>query len=157
MKKFLSLFILLFIITVNAQERVLIKKSEITIPIGKKIILKPEFQKNRIINFELVSEENITEKKDMFDMLKNFKRDETKDNSIELTFSESEMMGNSIFTLLTIQKTGKTMNFKAKIKLKSTTIYQSTSIMPSSSNAASVEQWRDNIDSIFLYDFELMN
>ncbi|MCD0456558.1 hypothetical protein LPB85_14015 [Chryseobacterium sp. LC2016-27] len=157
MKKFLSLFILLFIITVNAQERVLIKKSEITIPIGKKIILKPEFQKNRIINFELVSEENITEKKDMFDMLKNFKRDETKDNSIELTFSESEMMGNSIFTLLTIQKTGKTMNFKAKIKLKGTTIYQSTSIMPSSSNAASVEQWRDNIDSIFLYDFELMN
>lgn len=142
---------------VNAQERVLIKKSEITIPIGKKIILKPEFQKNKIINFELVSEENITEKKDMFDMLKNFKRDETKDNSIELTFSESEMMGNSIFTLLTIQKTGKTMNFKAKIKLKDTTIYQSTSIMPSSSNAASVEQWRDNIDSIFLYDFELIN
>lgn len=157
MKKFLSLFILLFIITVNAQERVLIKKSEITIPIGKKIILKPEFQKNKIINFELVSEENITEKKDMFDMLKNFKRDETKDNSIELTFSESEMMGNSIFTLFTIQKTGKTMNFKAKIKLKGTTIYQSTSIMPSSSNAASVEQWRDNIDSIFLYDFELIN
>lgn len=157
MKKFLSLFILLFIITVNAQERVLIKKSEITIPIGKKIILKPEFQKNKIINFELVSEENITEKKDMFDMLKNFKRDETKDNSIELTFSESEMMGNSIFTLFTIQKTGKTMNFKAKIKLKGTTVYQSTSIMPSSSNAASVEQWRDNIDSIFLYDFELIN
>ncbi|WP_445431226.1 hypothetical protein [Chryseobacterium indoltheticum] len=157
MKKFLSLFILLFIITINAQERVLIKKLEITIPIGKKIILKPEFKKNKIINFELVSEENITEKKDMFDMLKNFKRDETKDNSIEFTFSESEMMGNSIFTLLNIQKTGKTMNFKAKIKLKGTTIYQSTSIMPSSSNAASVEQWRDNIDSIFLYDFELIN
>ncbi len=113
MKKFLSLFILLFIITINAQERVLIKKSEI--------------------------------------------RDETTDNSIEFTFSESEMMGNSIFTLLNIQKTGKTMNFKAKIKLKGTTIYQSTSIMPSSSNAASVEQWRDNIDSIFLYDFELID
>lgn len=48
MKKFLSLFILLFIITINAQERVLIKKSEITIPIGKKIILKPEFKKIKL-------------------------------------------------------------------------------------------------------------
>lgn len=91
----------------------------------------------------------------MFDILENFKKDNTTDNSIEFTFSESEMMGNTIFTLLTVQKTGKRMNFKAKIRLKGTTIYQSTSIMPSSSNAASVEQWQDNIDSIFLYGFEL--
>ncbi|MFL9833243.1 hypothetical protein [Chryseobacterium terrae] len=157
MKKILSLFILLFIITINAQEKILIKNSELTIPIGKKILLQPEFQKNKIIKFELVSEENITEKKDMFDMLENFKKDDVKDNSIEFTFSESEMMGNKIFTLVTVQKTGKRMSFKAKIRLKGTTIYQSTSIMPSSSNAASIEQWRDNIDSIFLYDFELTN
>lgn len=119
--------------------------------------MKPEFENNRITGFKLVSEENITEKKDMFEILENFKKDKIIDNSIEFTFSESEMMGNTIFTLLTIQKTGKRMNFKAKIRLKGADIYQSTSIMPSISNAASVEQWRDDIDSVFLYDFELMN
>jgi len=157
MKNVLSIIIILFATITQAQEKVLIKKSEITIPIGKKIILRPEIKNDRIASFILTFEETVNEKKDVFDILQNFKKDELENNDIEFTFSESEMMKNPIFTLITIQKTGKKMSFKAKIRLKGTTIYQSTSIIPSHSNVASMEQWRDNIDSIFLYDFELTN
>ena len=157
MKRIVSLFLLFFIMTVHAQEKILLKKGAITLPLGKKVILKPAFENNKITDFEIVSEENSTEKKDMFDMLENFKKDDTEDNSIEFIFSEAKMMNDSIFTLFTVQKTGRKMNFKAKIRLKGSSLYHSTSIMPAHSNAASVEQWRDAIDSIFLYDFELVN
>ncbi|MCJ8154628.1 hypothetical protein MKJ01_12725 [Chryseobacterium sp. SSA4.19] len=157
MKNTFSLFLILFTVIIHAQEKILLKKGEITIPIGKKVILKPEFKNDKIVNFEMISEENRTERKDMFEMLKSFKKDNIKDNTIEFTFSEAEMMNNPLFILLTIQKTGKKMNFKAKIRLKGSSIYHSTSIMPAHSNVTSIEQWKDTIDSIFLYDFELIN
>ncbi|WP_312173980.1 hypothetical protein [Chryseobacterium sp.] len=92
---------------------------------------------------------------DLFDTLENFKKDEVKDNSIELTFAEGFMMTSTMYVLIVIQKTGKKLLFKAKIRLKGNSSYQSTSIMPAISNSVLVEQWKDHIDSIILYDFEL--
>lgn len=157
MKKALPFLLLLLTLMVQAQEKVLIKKGEITIPIGQKILLHPEFENNKITNFKIIKEENINGKIDLFDMLTNFEKDTIIDNTIELTFSEATMMTSSVYALLTIQKTGKKMTFKAKIRLKGTSSYQTTSIMPSASNASHVEQWQDNIDSIILYDFELVD
>lgn len=155
MKKILSIVSLFLMLIIQAQEKTALKKGEITIPIGKKILLKPEIKNNKINNFEIVKEENINEKVDFFDMLHHFKKDGVKDNSIELLFSEGQLMGAPIFVLNTIQKTGKKMVFKAKIRLKGSSSYQPTSITPSVSNTAHMEQWKDNIDSIILYDFEL--
>jgi len=155
MKRLLSIVSLFVMLIIQAQEKISIHKGEITIPIGKKILLKPEIKSNKIINFETVKEENITEKIDFFDMLHNYKKDDVKDNSIELLFSEGQLMGSPIFVLNVIQKTGNKMAFKAKIRLKGGSSYQSTSIMPAASNSAHMEQWKDNIDSIILYDFEL--
>lgn len=155
MKKFLSIVSLLLILIIQAQEKVALNKGEITIPIGKKILLKPEIKNNKIISFEVNKEENIPEKVDFFDVLHKYKKDNVKDNSIELLFCEGHLMGSPIFTLNVIQKTGKKMMFKAKIRLKGTSSYQSTSIMPAISNSAHMEQWKDNIDSIILYDFTL--
>ncbi len=155
MRKFLSIVSLFCILIVQAQEKITLNKGEITIPIGKKILLKAEIKNNKIINFEAIKEENITEKIDFFDMLHHFKKDNIKDNSIELLFSEGQLMGAPIFVLNVIQKTGKKMNFKAKIRVKGSSSYQPTSIMPAVSNSAHMEQWKDNIDSIILYDFEL--
>jgi len=155
MKKLLSIVSLFLLLFIQAQEKITVNKGEITIPIGKKILLKPEIKGNTINNFEVIKEENSTEKIDFFDLLHHFKKDDIKDNSIELLFSEAQMMGSPIFSLVIIQKTGKKMMFKAKIRLKGSSSYQSTSIMPAVSNAAHMEQWKDNIDSIILYDFEL--
>lgn len=155
MRKFLSIVSLFIILIVQAQEKITLNKGEITLPIGKKVLLKAEIKNNNIINFEAIKEENITEKIDFFDMLHHFKKDNTKDNSIELLFNEGQLMGAPIFVLNVIQKTGKKMVFKAKIRVKGSSSYQPTSIMPAISNSAHMEQWKDNIDSIILYDFEL--
>ncbi len=155
MKKLLSLFFLFLLFITQAQEKTLIKKTEVTIPIGKKLILKTQTEGNKIIGFEITEEQNISEKPDMMNVLTNFEKDETIDNSIELVFCEAQMMNNPFFMLKTIQKTGKRMTFKAKIRLKGSPLYSATSIMPVGSNILSFEQWKDTIDSIFLYDFEL--
>ncbi|MFZ4927738.1 hypothetical protein [Chryseobacterium sp. Mn2064] len=155
MKKLVFLFSLFFLLTIHAQEKVLIKKTEITIPIGKKLILKPQIEENKIIGFEVTEEQNIIDKPDMMGILKNFEKDTAIDNSIDFTFCEAKMMNNSYFILKTIQKTGKKMTFKAKIRIKGSPLYSSTSIMPIGSNSLSFEQWQNNLDSIFLYDFEL--
>lgn len=158
MKKTLVLLLFLFLITITqAQDKFSLNNGEITIPLGKKIILKSEQKNNKITTFELIQEQNITDKLDIFKMLKDFKKDDKKDNTIEFTFSEAEMMKSPIFVLMTLQKIGKKMSFKAKIRLKGASKYISTSIMPALNNVNSVEQWRDNIDSIILYDFELEN
>lgn len=155
MKRLLSIVSLFVVIIIQAQEKISFNKGEITIPIGKEILLKPEIKNNKIIGFEAVNEKDITGKIDFFDMLHHFKKDNIKDNSIELLFSEGQLMGAPIFVLNVIQKTGKKMNFKAKIRLKGSSSYQQTSITPAVSNSAHMEQWKDNIDSIILYDFEL--
>ncbi|UMQ41974.1 hypothetical protein MKS83_21680 [Chryseobacterium sp. Y16C] len=155
MKRLLSIVSLFAVIIIQAQEKIGFNKGEITIPIGKEILLKPEIKNNKIIGFEAVKEKDITGKIDFFDMLHHFKKDNIKDNSIELLFSEGQLMGAPIFVLNVIQKTGKKMNFKAKIRLKGSSSYQQTSITPAVSNSAHMEQWKDNIDSIILYDFEL--
>jgi len=155
MKKLLSIITVFLIILTSAQENFFLNKGEITVPIGKKILLKPEIKNNKIISFEIVKEDNITQKVDLFDTLENFKKDEVKDNSIELTFAEGFMMTSTMYVLIVIQKTGKKLLFKAKIRLKGNSSYQSTFIMPAISNSVLVEQWKDHIDSIILYDFEL--
>ncbi|WP_326984551.1 hypothetical protein VUJ46_08470 [Chryseobacterium sp. MYb264] len=155
MKKILSIITLFLIVLSKAQGKNYLNKGEITIPIGQKVILKPEIKNNKITNFEIVKEVTINEKIDLFNTLENFKKDEVKDNSIELTFTEAQMITSTIYALIVIQKTGKKMIFKAKMKLQGNSTYQSTSIMPAVSNTIHVEQWKDHIDSIILYDFEL--
>ncbi|WP_294278093.1 hypothetical protein [uncultured Chryseobacterium sp.] len=155
MKKHLYIVALFFTFLIQAQENIIIKKNEITIPLGKKIILIPELEEHTVIRSKKVSEDKVTEKQDMFQVLKNFKKSDVNDHTIEFTFSESEMMKSPIITLVTVQKTGKKMSFKAKIRLKGSPLYQPTSIVPAHSNVVSVEQWNDPVDSIFLYDFKL--
>lgn len=155
MKRFFLLITFFLAIAAQSQDKVSVNKQEITIPIGKKITLKAEIKENKIINFKTVDEQNITEKIDLLEALKSFEKDDIKDNSIEFVFSETQMMNSSLIALKTIQKTGKRMTFKAKIRLKGTSSYQPTSIIPIVSNATSIEEWRDDIDSILLYDFQL--
>ncbi|MFP3596617.1 hypothetical protein [Chryseobacterium sp. SIMBA_029] len=155
MKKFFFLLSLFLIISIQGQEKVLLNKGEITIPIGQKIILQPKIRNNIIIGFTMVQDQKAIDSIDLMEMFKNLERDKITDNSIEMTFSEAQMMNTPLFVLITVQKTGKKMNFKAKMRLKGGSSYSSTSIMPVISNATSVEQWKDPIDSIILYDFEL--
>lgn len=155
MKKLLSLFFLFVLLIIQAQEKAVIKKTEITIPIGNKLLLKTHIEGNNITGFEINDEQTISDKPDMMEVLKNFEKDKITDNSIEFAFSEAQMMNNPYFILKTVQKTGKKMTFKAKIRLKGSPLYSSTSVMPVGSNSLSLEQWQNNIDSIFLYDFEL--
>jgi hypothetical protein len=155
MKKFFLLFSLFLIISIHGQEKVLLNKGEITIPIGQKIILQPEIRNNTIIGFTMIQDQKTIDSIDLMEMFKNLEKDKITDNSIEMTFSEAYMTNTPLFVLITVQKTGKKMNFKAKMRLKGSSTYTSTSILPVISNATSVEQWKDPIDSIILYDFKL--
>lgn len=155
MKKLFFFLLLCTFSLLFSQEKTIIKGAEITIPIGKKLILNPKIVDGKIESFGLKKEEDIKETLNMMSFLTSFEKDNKVDNSIEINFSKATMGTSESYILYMIQKTGKKLTYKAKIRLKDSEIYTPTSIVPVISNAASFEQWRNNIDSIFLYDFVL--
>lgn len=115
MKKLFFFLLLCSFTLLFSQEKTIIKGAEITIPIGKKLILNPKIVDGKIKSFEIQKEEDIKETLNMMSFLTSFERDNKVDNSIEIAFSKATMGTSESYILYMIQKTGKKLTYKAKI------------------------------------------
>ena len=138
-------------------QKLILKKNEITIPINTEFKISANMQGYQLSDFQLISQATIKTKLDMISMLEGIKKEEIISNEIEFKFAEADFMGSKIIVLTTVQHLKKPIIFKAKIKIKGKDDYFETSIVPKHPNVFSVEQWNDEIESIFLYDFKIKN
>ncbi len=138
----------------SQNEKVEIKNDEITIPINTELKINAEEKNGRLSNFNLMSESTIKEPIDMMATLEKIEKKEIFSNEIDFKFSEADFMGSKLIILTTVQHFTKPIIFKAKIKIKGSNNYTETSIVPKGPNVFSVEQWRDEIESIKLSNFK---
>lgn len=155
--KHLFLVFLLTILSINSfaqRKKVEIKTDEIIIPLNKEIKINAEEKNGKFSNFKLISETKIEEPIDMMETLKKIEKKEIVSNEIDFKFSEANLMGSKLIILTTVQHFTKPIIFKAQIKIKGNNDYVETSIVPKGPNVFSVEQWRDEIESIILSNFK---
>jgi len=145
-----NLILLIFLIstlTLIGQEKTSFKKGKIIIPIKKELNLKTQIKKEKIVKFEIIEEKDLTEPSEFMNSME--EKPESF-NDIYIKFNKSDFG-----TLLTvIHKLEKSIIYKAKIKIKGRQDLVETSIHPCYPNVISVEQWRDDIEKIELYDFK---
>lgn len=152
---FLILFTIFLSIKSFAQnEKVEIKNEEITIPINTELKISAEEKSGKFSNFNLISESKIKEPINMMATFEKIEKKEIFSNEIDFKFSEADFMGSKLIILTTVQHFTKPIIFKAKIKVKGNNSYTETSIVPKGPNVFSVEQWRDEIQSIKLSSFK---
>ncbi len=156
MKYSFLLFIALFLsIKSNAQnEKTAINNDEIKIPLNTELKIKVQEKKGKFSNFEIIDESKIKNPIDLMSVLEKIEKKEIISDEIEFKFSEADFMGSKLIILTTIQHFKQPIIFKAKIRIKGSEKYIETSIVPKAPNVFSVEQWRDDIDSIMLSDFK---
>jgi len=145
-----NLILLFFIIssfTLFGQEQTKIKKGKISVPIKKELNLKAQIKKGKIIKFEIIEEKVLTEPSEFMSSM-----DEKPDSfdDIYIKFNKSDFG----ILLTVIHKLEKPIIYRAKIKIKGHQDLVDTSIHPCYPNVISVEQWRDDIEKIELYDFK---
>lgn len=143
------LMLLIFTTTLFGQEQTKVEKGKILLPLKKEVNLKVNIKNKKIKEFEIVTEKNLSgpsefmssidEKPEIFD-------------DIYIKFNTSDF--GILLTL--IHKLDKPIIYKAKIKIKGTEEFITTSIHPCYPNVISVEQWSSDIEMIELYDFELI-
>lgn len=146
----INLTLLIFLIstfTLLGQEQTEINKGKIIIPIKKELNLKVKIKKERIVKFEIIEEKDVTEPSEFMSSMEE-KPENFDDIYIKFNKSDFGML------LTVIHKLEKPIIYKAKIKIKGRHDLVETSIHPCYPNVISVEQWRDNIEKIELYDFK---
>ena len=130
-----------------------IDSNEIIIPIGYEIKISVEQNDLKIEKFELLDKSEIEKPIDMMKALDEFERKDTISNEMEFKFCWADFGGSKIVVLTTVHHLEESMTFKAKIKIKGRKDYIKTSIVDKYPNAISIEQWQDDIESIMIYDF----
>jgi hypothetical protein len=146
----INLTLLIFLIstfTLLGQEQTKINKGKIIVPIKKELNLKVEIKKERIVKFKIIEEKNVTEPSEFMSSMEE-KPENFDDIYIKFNKSDFGML------LTVIHKLEKPIIYKAKIKIKGRQNLVETSIHPCYPNVISVEQWRDEIEKIELYDFK---
>ncbi len=155
MKHIPYLFLALFFSIQICSQNLKINNNEITIPINTELKISVKNIDNKLSDFKLINESKIDKPIDMMDALKNIEKKEIISDEIEIKFSNAELMNSKLIILTTLHHLTTPITFKAKIKIKGDTNYRETSIVKKIPNVFSVEQWQDDIDSIFLYDFKI--
>ena len=141
--------------TFAQDQKIVLKKNEITIPLNTELKITVKVDNDLLTDFKLISQKSIITKIDLISILEGIEKKDIISNEIEFKFSEADFMGSGIIVLTTLQHLNKPIIFKAKIKIKGTAAYTETSIVPKHPNVFSIEQWRDDIEYIFLYDFKI--
>lgn len=155
MKHSLYLFLTLFFSIKICSQNLKINNNEITIPINTELKISVKNIDNKLSDFKLINDSKIDKPINMMDALKNIDKKEIISDEIEIKFSNAELMNSKLIILTTLHHLTAPITFKAKIKIKGDRNYRETSIVKKIPNVFSVEQWQDDIDSIFLYDFKI--
>ncbi|MEC7265056.1 MAG: hypothetical protein VXW38_15050 [Bacteroidota bacterium] len=145
----INLILLIFLISnfnLLGQEQTKINKGKIIVPIKKELNLKAKIKKEKISEFEIKEEKNLTEPSEFMSSME--EKPENFDD-IYIKFNKSDFG----ILLTVIHKLEKPIIYKAKIKIKGSNDLAETSIHPCYPNVVSVEQWRDDIEKIELYAF----
>jgi hypothetical protein len=153
----LILAILLMNTGIFAQKSKLnVENNEITIPLNIELKLRVEERDGKLENFQLINQSKVNKPIDMMNALDDLEKVEIISNEIDLKFCYADFLGSKIIVLTTIHHLEKPITFKAKIKIKGISEYIETSIVDIYPNVISIEQWQDEIESIFLYDFKIV-
>ena len=143
--------------TTAQNQNLKIGNNQITIPINTTIKISVEIKDGKIENFKLLSQAKVEKPVDVINMFENVKKQNIISNKIEFTFSYADFMGDKNIVLVTTHHLEKPITFKAKIKYKGSPTYVETSIADTYPNVLSVEQWQNEIESIILYNFKIIN
>jgi len=155
MKNYFYFFFAFFFSVQIFSQNLKISNGEITIPINTELKITVQKINNKLSDFKLINESKIEKPINMIDALANITKKDIVSDEIEFKFSNADLMGSKIIILTTVQHLKSPITFKAKIKIKGGTKYYETSIVKKIPNVFSVEQWRDDIESVFLYDFKI--
>lgn len=149
--------ILLMSIGIFAQSSKLkVEKDEITIPLKLELKISVEVNDGKLNNFKILNQAKVKKSIDMMKALDNVEKKNIVSNEIELKFCYADFMGSKLVVLTTVHHLENSMTFKAKIKIKGRKDYVETSIETKHPNVFSIEQWQDEIESIVLYEFEII-
>jgi len=150
MKNNLVLFIFLISsLNLLGQEQAIVERGKIILPIKRELNLKAKVKNGKIIKFKIVKERALMEPSEFMSSMEE-KPDSFDDIYISFNISDFGIL------LKVVHKLEKPIIFKAKIKIKGRQNFIETSIYPSHPNVISVEQWKDDIEKIELYDFKYL-
>ncbi|MEN8122025.1 MAG: hypothetical protein ABFS35_16870 [Bacteroidota bacterium] len=148
---------ILMSITIFAQDSKLkVSPDEIKIPINTQIFISTKLNGSKIGDFKLLDQSKIKKPIDMMEAFDKIEKKDIVSNEMEFKFCHADFMGSKIVVLTTVHHLLKSMTFKAKIKIKGRNKHIETSIVTKHPNVFSIEQWQDDIESIILYDFEIV-
>jgi hypothetical protein len=137
-------------LTLFGQTQSEIQKGKITIPIKTEINFSFKEKRGKFKNFEIIAEKDLTEPSKLMNAMsekpENFE-------GISIKFNESDFG----IILILIHKLKEPIIYKARIKIKGRSGLVDTTIHPSHPNVLSIEQWKDDIEAIELFDFEYYN
>jgi len=140
------------------QETILLSvtPNEIEISIDHKITVSTKLNNTTINDLKLIKKVKIKKPLDALSHLENTKKKkEIISDKITFEFAHADFLGHPVIILTTLHHFEKAISFKAKIKIKDREDYIETSILTKHPNVISIEQWKDDIESIILYDFKL--
>ena len=148
----------MFSIGVLAQNsNVKLNNDEIIIPLNSEFKINVEINKDKLDNFKIINQSEVSEPIDMMKALENVEKKDTIANEINFKFCYADFMGSKLVVLTTVHHLENSIIFKAKIKIKGRTDYIETSIVDKHPNVYSIEQWQDEIETIILYDFQIID
>ena len=133
-----------------------VDNNEITIPLNIELKISVEEKNGKLNDFKLLNQAKVKKPIDMMKALDNVEKKDIVSNEIELKFCYADFMGSKIVVLTTVHHLEKPITFKANIKIKGKSEYIETSVVDKYPNVFSIEQWQDEIETIVLYDFEIV-
>ena len=156
-KQFLLIVIVLLSFEFSPKNSKLkVDNNQIVIPINKELKISVEINNGNLNNFKLISKSKVKKPIDMMKAFDNIEKEEIVSNEIEIKFCHADFMGSKMVVLKTVHHLEKPIIFKAKIKIKGRPDYIETSIVNKYPNVVSIEQWNDEIESIILFDFTIL-
>lgn len=135
--------------------RVYVSADTIKLPINSSVLVKADINGLALSNFRLAEEATVEEAMNVMKELREFKKENIVSDELELKFCNADFFGSSCIVLTTVHHFDKSIFFKAKIRAKGKESYVETSIVEKIPNIFSIEEWRDDIEDIVLYDFRM--
>lgn len=146
---------LLMCIRIIAQDTELkIDNEVITMPLNKEIRISADVEDGMLHNFKILNHAKVHKPIDMMKILDDVEKIDIKSNEIELKFCYANVLESQFVVLTVLHHLEKPIVFKAKIQLKGRKDYIETTIITKHPNVLSIEQWKDEIESIILFDFK---
>ncbi len=152
----LLMFILNFSFWTHAQNNTPgIKSGEIRIPLNTTLRITVVQNNGALQQPEILETGTLDQPIDVMEAMKGSRAQAKEAQEIAFTFGDADFMGSKYIVLNTLHHLKDPIIFKARIKIKGFSEEVETSIVSIPPNALSVEQWRDDIEYIVLYDLKV--